>query len=352
MKVFVTDLAQYENQVITSFFLVHSRDARATREGKPYLALRLGDLTGVVEARVWEETDDIAAFDANDFVKVQARVELYRDQLQLKVEKLRRARPDEIQVADYFPRTTKDVEALYAELRRVAESVSDPHLRSLLASVLDDAEIAGKLKQAPGAKHLHHAYLGGLLEHIVSLCQLAERVAAHYPFLNRDLLLTGVVLHDLGKIDELSYPAADAAPDAARALDYTTDGRLLGHIVLELEVANRKMDAIPGFPPELRRLVRHLIASHHGRIEFGSPVLPQTLEALVLHYLDDLDSKIEAMRSSLAAAEPDAEWTGWNRALERFIYRPRLPACPAAGGAAADLPESAAPLFEEKKSSK
>jgi 3'-5' exoribonuclease len=343
MKVFVADLAQHENQVITSFFLVHSRETRSTKEGKPYLALRLGDQTGVIEARVWDESEDIGAFDAEDFVKVQARVELYRDQPQLKIEKLRRARPEEISFADYFPRTQKDVEALYAELRGLAAGVTNPHLCALLLSVLDDEAIARKLKQAPGAKRIHHAYLGGLLEHIVSLCQLSVRVAAHYPALNLDLLLTGAVLHDLGKVDELSYPLAEGE---AHPFDFTTPGRLLGHIVLELEIINRKLDALPDFPEELRRLVQHLLVSHHGRLEFGSPVVPQFLEAVVLHYLDDLDSKIATIQASLAA-EPDAVWTAWNRALERHLFRP------AHGGAGPQVPGSeAADAAREPKTSK
>ncbi|MBI4461747.1 MAG: HD domain-containing protein [Acidobacteria bacterium] len=343
MKVFVADLSQHENQVITSFFLVHSRETRSTKEGKPYLALRLGDQTGVVEGRVWEESPDISAFEADDFVKVQARVELYRDQLQLKIEKLRRARPEEITFADYFPRTKKDVEAMYAELRAMGAEVTNPHLRALLVSVLDDEAIARKLKQAPGAKRLHHAYLGGLLEHILSLAKLCQLVAAHYPALNYDLLLAGVVLHDLGKIEELSYPLAEGE---ARPFDYTTAGRLLGHILLELELVNRKMDALGDFPEELRLQVQHLIASHHGRLEFGSPVLPQTLEAVVLHYVDDLDSKIEAAQSSLA--ESESEWTAWNRSLERQLYRPR----PAEARAEPPSAASPTPLFPDPKSAK
>ncbi|MFQ5817788.1 MAG: 3'-5' exoribonuclease YhaM family protein [Terriglobia bacterium] len=340
MKLFVAELAQHENQVITSFFLVHSRETRSTREGKPYLALRLGDQTGVINARVWDESEDIGEFNAEDFVKVQARVELYRNQPQLKIEKVRRAQPEEINFADYFPRSQKDLDALYAELRTLAARVGNPHLRALLTSVLDDEVIARKLKQAPGAKRLHHAYLGGLLEHIVSLCHLCERVAAHYSMLNLDLLLTGAILHDLGKIDELSYPTAEGPEASGHPFDYTTPGRLLGHIMLELELLNRKMDALPDFPDELRRLVQHLIVSHHGRLEFGSPVVPQFLEAIVLHYLDDLDSKLEAAQSSLAA-DPDAAWSAWNRALERYLYRAQVPASDAAQ--AHDTPQQKKP---------
>jgi len=327
-ELFVADLARQENRVITSFFLVHSKEIRTTKEGKPYLALRLGDQTGVVEARVWDlpgpeagETEALGAFEADDFVKVQARVELYRDRPQLKIEKLRRARPEEVNWADFFPRTQKDVEAMYAELRGIAAKVSNAHLCQLLLSVLDDREIAAKLKQAPGAKSLHHAYLGGLLEHMVSLCQLCQVVASHYKTLDLDLLLAGAILHDLGKIDELSYPRPGSE---ACAFDYTTPGRLLGHIVLALEVVNAKMALLAGFPEELRRLVQHLLVSHHGQLEFGSPVVPQFREAIVLHYLDDLDSKLEAIESSLAA-ETEGEWTAWNRALARQLFRHERP---------------------------
>jgi len=328
-ELFVADLAQQENRVITSFFLVHSKEIRSTKDGKPYLAVRLGDRTGVVAARVWDlpdpavgETEELGAFEAGDFVKVQARVELYREQPQLRLEKVRRARPEEVEWADFFARTEKDVEGMYAELRELAAGVGNPYLRALLLSVLDDAEIAAKLKQAPGAKTMHHAYLGGLLEHIVSLCRLCQVVAGHYKTLDLDLLLAGAILHDLGKLDELSYPRANGE---ARAFDYTTPGRLLGHIVLALEVVNAKMAAIPGFPEELRRLVQHLVVSHHGQLEFGSPVVPQFREAVVLHYLDDLDSKLEAVEASLAAAEPESEWTAWNRALERQLFRHERP---------------------------
>jgi 3'-5' exoribonuclease len=312
----VADLSQHEGQPITSLFLVQSKETRTTREGKPYLALRLGDRTGTVEARMWDSIAEVEQeFERNDVVKVEAVVESYRGKTQLKIRRLRPALDTEVTLADYLPETTQDVEALYAELLEVARGVGNADLRSLLLAVLEDAELVPLLKQAPASKTLHHAYRGGLIEHIVSLCRLCRLAAQNYPEVDLDLLLTGAILHDLGKIHELSYE---------RALDYTTVGNLVGHIAIGLELLGRKMDALAGFPPELRVLVQHLVLSHHGRLEFGSPVTPRFREAVLLHYLDDVDSKMEAMRSSLAAADAadrEGEWTDWNRSLERYLLR-------------------------------
>ncbi len=291
----VADLAQHESQVVTAFFLVQSKQVRSTRDGKPYLDLRLSDRTGVVEARLWDGVEDVAgSVEQDDVVKVEAVVEPYRGQPQLKLRRLRRAQKDEVDLADFLPATREDVAALYEELLEVARGVGNAHLRELLLAVLTDAELAPRLKRAPGAKTLHHAYLGGLLEHVVSLCRLCRLAAQHYPEVDVDLLLTGAILHDLGKVYELSYE---------RSFDYTTEGKLVGHIAIAVELVGRKMDAVAGFPRPLRTLVQHLLLSHHGRLEFGSPVTPRFREALLLHYLDDLDSKMEAIRGELASAE-------------------------------------------------
>ena len=308
---YVADLAA--DQTITSYFLVCEKEVRATREGKPFLRLELGDRTGIVEARMWENFEEAAGTIArDDFVKVQARVELYRNRTQLAVDRLRRAEPGEVDPADYFPRTAEDIEQLYGRLREFVASVGNPWLKRLLESFVGDPEIAPKLKRAPAAKTMHHAYLGGLLEHIVSLCGLCRAVAARYPEADADLLLAGAVLHDIGKVHELSYE---------RSFNYTTEGQLLGHIVLELELVNKKIAAIEGFPAELKTLVQHLLISHHGQYEFGSPKLPMFREAVMLHYLDDLDSKMGAMRATLASETGEGEWTAWNAALERRLLR-------------------------------
>jgi 3'-5' exoribonuclease len=307
---YVADLQA--DQAITSFFLVCDKEIRTTREGKQFLRLELGDRTGTVEARMWDGFEDSAAAIArDDFVKIQARVELYRSKTQLSIDRLRRAELSEVDPADYFPHTAEDIEELYGRLRGFVAAVGNPWLRRLLESVVEDAEIVPKLKRAPAAKTMHHAYLGGLLEHVVSLCGLCRAVAGHYPEADADLLLTGAILHDVGKIEELSYE---------RSFAYTTEGELVGHITLGLELIGKKIDSIEGFPPVLRTLVQHLILSHHGRYEFGSPKLPMFREALMLHYLDDLDSKMGALRAIFALEKGEGEWV-WSAALARRVLR-------------------------------
>jgi len=299
---------------ITSFFLVCEKELRTTREGKPFLRLELGDRSGIVEARLWENADQVSAtFERDDIVKVQARVENYRSKTQLAVDRIRRAEPGEVDLADYFPHSAEDVDKLYARLLAHAATLGNPWLRQLVATIIEDPAIVPRLKRAPAAKLMHHAFLGGLLEHIVSLCDLSRVVAQHYQDLDADLLLTGVILHDIGKLDELS---------CERSIQYTTEGQLLGHIILELELVTKKMDGIEGFPPDLKLLVKHLLISHHGEYEFGSPKLPSFKEALVLHYLDDLDSKMGAARAaSNAPGGADDLWTAFSPALGRKLLR-------------------------------
>jgi 3'-5' exoribonuclease len=308
---YVSDLGP--DQSVTSFFLVCEKEIRTGGSGKAYLRLELGDRTGTIEARMWDNFEEQASgITRDDFAKVQGRVEVYRGRNQLIVDRIRRAEPNEIELGDYFPHTKEDIEKLYAELRGHAAAVQNPWLRQLLASVVDDPEIAPRLKRAPAAKTMHHAYLGGLLEHVVSLCGLCRAVAARYPEIDADLLLAGAILHDVGKIDELSYE---------RSIGYTTEGQLLGHILIEYELVTKKMDAIEGFPAALKTLVQHLLISHHGRYEFGSPRLPMFREAVMLHYLDDLDSKMGAMRATLESDRGEGEWSAYNPSLERRLLR-------------------------------
>ncbi|HXT25650.1 MAG TPA: HD domain-containing protein [Candidatus Eisenbacteria bacterium] len=311
-KAFVSDLTS--EQTITSFFLVSAKELRNTKEGKPYLRLELCDRSGTVEARMWTKFELAAQEVAReDIVKVEARVELYRDRTQLALIQLRKARPDEIELADYLPHTKEDVEKMWAELLVYGQSIDNLWLRTLVLSVLNDTSIAARYKKAPAAKVMHHAYLGGLLEHVVGLCGLAEHVAAHYqPELDVDLLLTAAILHDVGKLDELCYE---------RAIGYTTHGQLLGHIVMEVESVSRAIDKIPEFPPKLKTVVQHLLISHHGEYEFGSPKLPMIREALVFHYLDDLDSKMAAARTALALESGDEEWSAYSGALQRKFLK-------------------------------
>jgi 3'-5' exoribonuclease len=308
---YVSDLTP--DTSITSFFLVCDKELRSTREGRAFLRLELGDRSGTIEGRIWENAEELAAtFARDDIVKVQARVESYRNKVQLAVDKVRRADPAELDLADYFPHTGEDVEQLYRRLAEHASAVGNPWLKRLLGSVLEDPAIVPRLKRAPAAKSMHHAFLGGLLEHVVSLCDLCRLVAGHYPELDMDLLVCGAVLHDIGKLDELCYE---------RAINYTAEGQLLGHIIIELEQVTRKMDAIEGFPADLKTLVKHLLISHHGQYEFGSPKLPMFREALALHYLDDLDSKMGAARAALSGESGGDVWSAYSPALGRRMLR-------------------------------
>jgi len=308
---YVSDLRA--DQTISTFFLVSEKEIRSTRDSRRYLRLELTDRTGAIEARMWDGFEkDAATFEREGYVKVQARVENYRGKLQLAIDRVRRAEPSEVDAGDFLPQTKLDVDALYAKLREYGESIGNPWLRRLVASVIDDPELMPRLKRAPAAKMMHHAYLGGLLEHVVSLCGLARLVAAHYPEVDGDLLMSGAILHDIGKLDELSYD---------RSIGYTTEGQLLGHIMLEYELVTKKMDAIEGFPAELKTVVQHMLISHHGQYEFGSPKKPMFREALLLHYIDDLDSKMAATRGALESEAGDEEWTAFNPALDRRLLR-------------------------------
>jgi 3'-5' exoribonuclease len=308
---FVTDLGTEQN--ITTFFLVHEKEIRNTREGKAYLRLELGDRSGTIEARMWDQFDAaVKDINRDDFVKVQARVEIYRNKPQLSLQNLRLAKPEEIDLADFLAHTKEDVGKLYAQLLEYAGSIANPWLKKLTTGILNDPKIAVRYKRAPAAKVMHHAYLGGLLEHVIGLCGLAKQIAAHYPELDVDLLLTAAILHDVGKLDELCYE---------RAIGYTVEGQLLGHIVMEFETVSKAIDAIEGFPPNLKTVVQHMLISHHGQYEFGSPKLPMIREAMAFHYMDDLDSKLAAVRAALALDTGEPEWSAYSGALGRKFLR-------------------------------
>jgi 3'-5' exoribonuclease len=298
------------NRVITTSFLVHSKEIRQKKSGDVYLSLLLGDKTGELDAKMWDNVADVLdSFDRDDFVKVKGLIQVFHNRPQLTIHKMRRMDSSEIDFADYFPCSRRDPAEMWAELRGIVCGMANPHLKTLLEAMLDDPEIAERYRRAPAAKQIHHAYLGGLLEHVLSLCALARLTAGHYENLDRDLLVAGVVLHDIGKIYELNYE---------RGFSYSNDGQLIGHIAIALRMVNEKLRGLPDFPPLLRSLVEHMILSHHGQLEFGSPKLPQFPEALLLHYIDDMDSKMACMR---ALIEHDRQvegcFTNYNAALAR-----------------------------------
>ncbi len=289
--IYIADLSAFEeSRIFDAFFLVLHKQQRTTRTNKPYLNLILGDKTGQVEARVWDPGDSRVAkdFERGDIVKVRGSVARFDDRLQMKVEHLRKSAAGEVDKGEMLPCTTCDVDELWQKLLGFVESFTDLHLKQLLSTLLADSGLAQAYREAPAAKQLHHAWLGGLLEHVVSLLTLADRVAPHYPALQRDLLLTGVVLHDIGKVRELAWDVG---------FEYTVEGTLLGHIQMGIELVENTIDKLPDFPPRLKTLVLHMILSHHGKLEFGSPKLPMIPEALVLNFIDDLDAKMQAVAS-------------------------------------------------------
>jgi 3'-5' exoribonuclease len=309
---FVSELEP--NRVITSSFLVHAKEIRQKKTGELYLSLMLGDRTGELDAKMWDNVAEVLeTFDRDDFVKIKGLVQIFHNRPQLTIHKVRRMDDSEIEFTDYFPSSKRNSEEMWTELRGVVSAISNPHLKALLQAFLDDPDIAQRLRRAPAAKSIHHAFLGGLIEHVLSLCALAKLVAPHYPTVDGDLLIAGVLLHDIGKIYELNYE---------RGFSYSNDGQLLGHITIAISMVGDKLRTLPDFPPRLRVLLEHMILSHHGRMEFGSPKIPQFPEALLLHYLDDLDSKMECMRA-LVESDRQVEgcFTNYSPTLERSVLK-------------------------------
>jgi 3'-5' exoribonuclease len=353
---FISDCSQQENKVITSSFVVVSKQVKPKKTGEPYLALTLGDRTGQIEAKMWDNVEEfIDVFEQDDFLKVKGLINKYKNRFQLTIHKLRRMPDAEIDFADYLPKTSKNIDELWNTLTDFVATFENPQLKSLVDLFLADPEITDRYRIAPAAKSLHHAYIGGLLDHVVSLLRSCDLLCRNYPQINRDLLLTGAFLHDIGKIHELTYN---------RSFSYSTRGQLLGHMIIELEMLHAKLEQLPNFPADLKTLLEHLIISHHGQYDFGSPKLPMFPEALMLHYLDDLDSKMEAMRAHFEReAELDGPWTSYNVSMGRpllnsaKLLRTEPAAAPAAPSTAAPEPDStenfpeepAADLFSEQK---
>lgn len=309
-----------EGEVFTGFLLAQEAAFKISTRGSEYLELKLADASGDLKAFLWDVRaveGDPEAIRADVFVKVKGRVEAYNGRAQMRVDKVRFAADAEIgDFSRFFPTSARPVPEMLAELDGLIQAVADPWIRQLLAALfIEDAERRSAFAKAPAAKSLHHVYLGGLLEHTLSVAAMAKLACGHYRALNADLVLAGVLLHDLGKTAELSYQ---------RSFGYTDIGNLVGHISMEADWIQRAADRIPGFPEELRMQLLHIVLSHHGKLEFGSPVLPKTPEALLVHYLDDLDGKLEAMFKFIQDGS-EGNWSPYARSLERMIYRVRWP---------------------------
>jgi 3'-5' exoribonuclease len=313
---YVRDAAQFENKVVTTSFVVSSKQVRPRKTGELFLQLTLADRTGAIDAKMWDNVADaLDAFEQDDFVKVKGLVNRFNNKFQFTIHKLRKLQETEVDFTDYLPKTEKNIDELWSTLAQFVASFRNPYLKSLIEAFMADPQIANAYRTAPAAKTLHHAYIGGLLDHVVSLFTVCDLAVRNYPQVDRDLLLTGAFLHDVGKIHELSYN---------RAISYTTRGQLLGHMIIELEMLQEKVAQLAGFPAELRTLLEHLIISHHGEYEFGSPKLPMFPEALMLHYLDDLDSKMESMRAHFEReVGSESDWTGYNPSLGRPLLNSR-----------------------------
>ncbi len=302
------------NQLFNTTFLVRLKDVRQKKSGDPYLSLQLGDRTGDVDAKMWDNVAEVMdTFERDDFVKVKGLLQIFQNRPQVTIHKMTRVLDADVDFADYFPVSERDPLEMFAELRGIVAAIANPHLRALLDAFLDDEPFARMYRTAPAAKHVHHAYLGGLIEHVLSVCRLCRMTAAHYSYIDLDLLLTGAILHDIGKVAELTYD---------RSFGYSSEGQLLGHIVIGLRLLYQKLDRFPDFPPKLRVLVEHMIVSHHGELEFGSPKVPLFPEALLLHHLDNLDSKMECMRRMVADDQHvDGCWTAYSSSLDRAVLK-------------------------------
>ena len=302
------------NQLVETSFLVQSKEIRQKKGGELYLSLFLADRTGELDAKMWDNVADVLnEFERDDFVKAKGIIQVFHNKPQMTIHKVRRLDESEVQFCDYFPSSKRDAAEMWLELRGLVAEMRDAHLKGLLEAVLNDEDIARRYQMAPAAKQIHHAFLGGLIEHVLSVCGLAKATAAHYPNIDRDLLITGAILHDLGKIYELNYE---------RGFSYSTEGQLIGHISIAMRIVAEKLRGLPDFPPLVRTLVEHMILSHHGKLEFGSPKMPQFPEALLLHYLDDLDSKMEAMRAQIQNdRQLEGCFTTYNSALERSALK-------------------------------
>jgi 3'-5' exoribonuclease len=345
---YIADAARWENQMVTSFFCLTSISQR-DRKGGQYLALTLADKTGQFEARMWEEfAEALKSCACGCYVKVQGQISKYQGKYQITISKMRSADDMEIDTADFIPTTEFDVPSMLAELRGYVGEFSNRHLRALVLSFLDDTAIGKDFVEAPAAKRLHHAWLGGLLEHVVGLVRVCRAVAPLYAEVDNDLLVTGAILHDIGKVRELSWRSS---------FEYTLEGQLIGHISIGQDMLRAKiaeldaaavaassaaarppqpegteggLEAEQGqgqpdlFPDKLRLLVEHMILGHHGKLEFGSPKLPMTPEALMLSALDDLDAKFHIMREQFKAAKAAGrsanELTDWVRAMDRPLF--------------------------------
>jgi 3'-5' exoribonuclease len=314
---FVKQLADGEN--IEEVYLVVEKQLRANRNGNLYLQMELRDRTGSISARLWNAGEPVfRSFEEGDFLVVKGKVQLFQGSLQLILSHLDKIQTEKVDLGDFLPHTEQDVSKLYERLRSHMMKSKNLHLRALAECFLIDQDFVRAFCRAPAGIRNHHAYLGGLLEHVVTLMDGAERLTPLYPELDRDLLIMGIFLHDIGKVRELTYD---------RTFSYSDEGQLVGHLVIGVEMLNERVRQVPDltsepFPDELLLRLKHMILSHHGTYEFGSPKLPMTPEAIALHYLDNFDAKVHSFTRDIRGdRNQESAWTPFNQSLQRRLFK-------------------------------
>ena len=310
-KQFIADIKAGDG--VDDIFVLSEKILSQKRDGDNFLNVTISDKTGTLKGVVWDNVNQIATgITSGDFAYVNGSVSEYKGALQVVIKKMEPFPPDRIDPSDFLPQTSRNIEDMFERLVKRANSITTDYLKALINAFFNDREFVNKFKTAPAAKKMHHAYIGGLLEHTVSMTSLADKIAGHYSGVNRDLLLTGAILHDIGKIDEFDYQSK---------IDYSDKGRLLNHIVIGIKMVDDKLSGIHNFPEDQMLLLKHMIVSHHGTREFGSPEPPKTIEAVLLNYIDEIDSKVKAVRDFIASEDPDETWTSYHRLLERHFYK-------------------------------
>ncbi len=309
-KKFVKDIKVGDS--VADIFVLAEKILSQKKDGNNYLNVTLSDKTGSLKGVMWDHVDEIAQkISSGDFVKITGTVSEYRGISQLVIKSLAPYNDGELNPADFLPATSRDVDNMFKRLVQMSGTFSNSHLKSLLAAFFKDADFVKRFKTAPAAKKMHHAYLGGLLEHTLSMAILAEKIAGHYSSIDRELLITGAVLHDIGKTRELTY---------STAIDYSDEGRFLSHIVIGVLMVREKIESLADFPKETEHLIEHMIVSHHGSREFGSPEPPKTIEAVLLNYIDEIDARVNGIREFVASEDSGENWTSYHRLLERHFY--------------------------------
>lgn len=309
-KIFISQLN--DKQAVTSTFLAKNKILLKDKKGKNYISFLLSDSTGEVDAKAWDNVDQLESlFHSGDIVRVKGIVQLYQNRKQFIVHKIERF-DGSVDLKDYIKASDKEPEENFQQLAQIVETMKSPLLKQLVQDVLNDPTIKPLFLLAPAAKSIHHAKFGGLLEHILSVCKLTQLVTQNYPVLNGDLLIFGAIFHDIGKIWELKIDEG--------GIQYTDRGRLIGHMVMAVELVEKKTSKIFNFPEELKDICKHMILGHHGKLEYGSPKLPQTLEAYVLWMLDELDSKMDSMQQVMTLPSGDGKWSQYSTLFERHFY--------------------------------